>query len=331
MSRVCALTLRSMAAIPRSRVASSRPPARRTCTHPTMALSGPRSSCESVAMNSSLMRSACSARCRACCSRPSSASRSLSVFRASVLSSKASRMLSWPLSRCSRRALTTSVRRPTRGNSCSTSTSSSRAALGSDLVQRLPQRGNVPLPFAQLVEEPPDRLLGRDPEVVVEAPIRPFHPQAGIQDEQRIAHRLHDPVRVLERAPELEVPALQLLVERRQLLVARLQLLLRRLQLLVDALELLVGRKDLLVRGLQLFVGRLVLLRHGLKVPRGLGELPPQLRALLGLGAVHARPSLGASAARTPGLGARFEEHEQRALLLGRCPERHHLQVRRRT
>ncbi len=37
--------------------------------------------------------------------------------------------------------------------------------------------------------------------------------------------------------------------------------------------------------------------------------------------------ALGASAARTPGLGACLEEHEQRALVLGRASERHHLQV----
>ena len=200
------------------------------------------------------------------------------------------------------------------------------AGLAEELVRHLPQRGYVPLPFPQLVDEPPDRLLGRDPEVVVEAPIRPFHAQAGVQDQQRIAHRLHDPVRVLERALELEVAALQLLVERRQLLVARLQLLLRRLQLLVDALQLLVGRKDFLVRGLQLLVGRLVLLRHGLEVLRGFGELAPQARARLRLGAVHGGPARRA-AARAPGLGAPLEEHEQRAPLLGRPPERHHLQV----
>ena len=196
-----------------------------------------------------------------------------------------------------------------------------------ELVQHVAQRGYVPLPFAQLVDEPADRLLGRDPEVVVEAAVRALHAEVGVQDQQRIAHRLHDPVRVLERSLELEVAALQLLVQRRQLLVARLQLLLRRLQLLVDALQLLVRRKDFLARGLQLLVGRLVLLDHGLEVLRGLAQLAPQARRRTSLGGVRRRSALARRPLGRLVSGRVSNSTSSERPLFGRSPQRHHLQV----
>ena len=68
------------------------PAAGRMCIQPTMAVSGPRSSCETVATNSSLSWSAASARSRAACSRTSSASRPCSTRLTSVRSSMARRM-----------------------------------------------------------------------------------------------------------------------------------------------------------------------------------------------------------------------------------------------
>ena len=56
MSCVCARALRSMVATARSRVASSSCPPWRSLVQPTMALSGVRSSWDSVARNSSLSR-----------------------------------------------------------------------------------------------------------------------------------------------------------------------------------------------------------------------------------------------------------------------------------
>ena len=68
MSRVCALTPRSMAASAAARVAVVERARRdRMCIQPTMALSGPRSSWEAVATNSSLSWLAASAALAAAC------------------------------------------------------------------------------------------------------------------------------------------------------------------------------------------------------------------------------------------------------------------------
>ena len=79
MRRPCAVTPRPMAASALARVAVSGlwPAPSRTFIQPEMTVSGPRSSCETVATNSSLRWSAASARSRASCSSVSNASRVL--------------------------------------------------------------------------------------------------------------------------------------------------------------------------------------------------------------------------------------------------------------
>ena len=56
MSWFCTFALRSMVSMARATVASSRPPVRSMCAQPTIALSGVRSSWESMARNSSFIR-----------------------------------------------------------------------------------------------------------------------------------------------------------------------------------------------------------------------------------------------------------------------------------
>ena len=68
MSRSWALTPRPIASSPLANVAGSSSASDRICTQPPMVVSGPRSSWETVATNSSLSWSAASARSRASCS-----------------------------------------------------------------------------------------------------------------------------------------------------------------------------------------------------------------------------------------------------------------------
>ena len=91
-STICAwvVALRSMASMARSVAEASSRPVRSSRDQPSTAFSGVRSSCETVAMNSSLARLARSASARASCSRASSAARSASPRRASVRSPKTS-------------------------------------------------------------------------------------------------------------------------------------------------------------------------------------------------------------------------------------------------
>ena len=77
---------RSMAASPSARSSASTLPERRILAQPTMALSGVRSSCDSVARNSSFMRLAASASALADSAAASSRSRSASARLRSVMS-----------------------------------------------------------------------------------------------------------------------------------------------------------------------------------------------------------------------------------------------------
>ena len=118
MSRVWVLTARSSAPMPRERVAGSGRPLPSTWTQPAMALSGPRSSWDTVAMNSSLRRLALSAWRAALSSWTRRCSRSSAMRTSSVRSSMASRIRVGAGSPSdSRLALTTIVRRPSPGNS----------------------------------------------------------------------------------------------------------------------------------------------------------------------------------------------------------------------
>ncbi len=84
----CVVALRSMASMARSVACASSRPVRSSLDQPSTAFSGVRSSWDTVAMNSSLERLACSASARASCSRASKAALSASLRRASVRSPK---------------------------------------------------------------------------------------------------------------------------------------------------------------------------------------------------------------------------------------------------
>ena len=86
MSCVWTFALRSIVSRARRELASSRRPARSRWTQPTIAFRGVRSSCESVARNSSFIRLAASACARACSATASSRARSASATFRSVMS-----------------------------------------------------------------------------------------------------------------------------------------------------------------------------------------------------------------------------------------------------
>ena len=83
---VCRRALRAMVASPDCSASAVRGPDWRICAHPRMALSGVRSSCDTVPRNSSRRSMACSASWRAARSRFSRLSRSCSARRRSVTS-----------------------------------------------------------------------------------------------------------------------------------------------------------------------------------------------------------------------------------------------------
>src|SRR5438105_2608359 len=65
-------------------------------------------------------------------------------------------------------------------------------ALGDDVLQQGPQVGDVPLAVAQLVDQAALGLPGRDVERLVEGAVGGPDAQRGVQDQQRLAHRVHD-------------------------------------------------------------------------------------------------------------------------------------------
>ena len=64
--------------------------------------------------------------------------------------------------------------------------------VGHNLLQQVPQGGNVPLAIAQVVEPVRLRLLGGDLEALIKIPIRHEHVQGGVQHHQRDPHRVHN-------------------------------------------------------------------------------------------------------------------------------------------
>ena len=65
-------------------------------------------------------------------------------------------------------------------------------ALGDDVLEQGPQVGDVPLAVAQLVDEAALGLLGRDVERLVEGAVGGPDAQRGVEDQQRLAHRIDD-------------------------------------------------------------------------------------------------------------------------------------------
>ena len=64
--------------------------------------------------------------------------------------------------------------------------------LGEDLLKEHPQPGNVPLTVAEVVDELPDRSLGRHFEGFIEAVVGGENLQVRIQHHKRFAHGFHD-------------------------------------------------------------------------------------------------------------------------------------------
>src|SRR5262249_34455029 len=140
----------------------------------------------------------------------------------------------------------------------------------------------------------------------------PPDPQIVAHHDDRHVDAREEVVEVVRRVAQLDVPDLELLVDRRELLVDRLQLLLRGLQLLVGTLQLLVAREGFLVRGLELLVGRLELLDDGLEVSLAVGELAPETRELAILQALPSGARLRLAAGpRCRGLSGRYLEQDQ--------------------
>ena len=65
-------------------------------------------------------------------------------------------------------------------------------ALGDDVLEQGPQVGDVPLAVAQLVDEAALGLRGRDVERLVEGAVGGPDAQRGVEDQQGLAHRVHD-------------------------------------------------------------------------------------------------------------------------------------------
>ena len=79
------------------------------------------------------------------------------------------------------------------GKVCSSSKSLKTELVGIDVFQKCPQRGNVPLPVAQLVDEPVLGLFRRDLERLVESAVRGLRTRKRrVQHQERLAHRVHD-------------------------------------------------------------------------------------------------------------------------------------------
>ena len=65
-----------------------------------------------------------------------------------------------------------------------------------DVFEECPQGGNVPLAVAQFVNEVVLRLFGRDLKRLIEGAVGASDAQGGIQHQERLAHRIHDVLRV---------------------------------------------------------------------------------------------------------------------------------------
>ena len=65
-------------------------------------------------------------------------------------------------------------------------------AFGNDVLEQCPQVGDVPLAISQLVDEAALTLPGRDVERLVELAVGGPDAQRGVEDKQRLAHRVND-------------------------------------------------------------------------------------------------------------------------------------------
>ena len=63
---------------------------------------------------------------------------------------------------------------------------------GKDFLEHRPEPRDVQSPPHELVEESIHRLEGRDPEVLIERPVRRLHSEVAVEDEQRLTHCLDD-------------------------------------------------------------------------------------------------------------------------------------------
>ena len=69
--------------------------------------------------------------------------------------------------------------------------------LGDDVFEQAPQVGDVPLAVAQLVNEAVLGFFGRDVKGLIESAIGGLHAQSGVEDQQRLAHRVDDVHRIV--------------------------------------------------------------------------------------------------------------------------------------
>jgi hypothetical protein len=72
-----------------------------------------------------------------------------------------------------------------------------------DVLQQQPKLGNIPLAIAQPVNRTTLNVLKMHPECLVESAVCGDDTQVLIEDQQRIADRIHD--RLGERVPSIEV------------------------------------------------------------------------------------------------------------------------------
>ncbi len=64
--------------------------------------------------------------------------------------------------------------------------------VGEDLAEQRPEARDIQLVVADLVYQPADRGLRREPERLVEGPVRRLHAKLGVQHQQRLAYGVHD-------------------------------------------------------------------------------------------------------------------------------------------
>ena len=69
--------------------------------------------------------------------------------------------------------------------------------VGNDRPQRRPEAGRFPVLVSQIPERNALRFLARGSEHGIEGPVGRLHPQVGVQDHQRVDHRVEDRLRVL--------------------------------------------------------------------------------------------------------------------------------------
>ena len=69
-------------------------------------------------------------------------------------------------------------------------------ALRDDVLEQCPQVGDVPLAVAQFVDQAVLGFFGGDVKCLIEGAVSALHTQRGVEDQQRLAHRVHDVLRI---------------------------------------------------------------------------------------------------------------------------------------